>query len=446
VVLIRPIRPDDAAGLEDFHEHLSAETVYKRFFSAHPHLRAEEIQRFTSVDYRNRLALVAEHGHRLVGVARYDSSQGTSSAEVAFVISDALQGHGLGTLLLEHLASAARHRGVSGFAADTLFTNYQMQEVFRDVGFQRRVEWGDGVSHVSFPITPTQGYLDAVLSRHFVSTGAWLEPRIERLEGLGAHAVCLSRESAKALEAAGAELSSLVVVDDATLGLAGLAADNPTGLVMVELGELRLPGRFIAMARASGQSLTIVTVDPAHRYADVCRQAGIRRAGSWREAIVAGDYARSGKRGSLIEFPDCEVGTARRLLDQAAARLGPVNGLALLEAGSVGELFHAYTIGHKPALKISIGDDSGGVAIRTTDPRRPVARAFLPLTDTDGEYLAGKEAEAVLRLGRLLDDHPDVRRVELSSDGARQVWIGPRRGSQDDPFVRRLPDAGPGTA
>ncbi len=47
VAAIRPIRPEDAQALEGFHEHLSSETVYRRFFTAHPHLRAQEVERYT---------------------------------------------------------------------------------------------------------------------------------------------------------------------------------------------------------------------------------------------------------------------------------------------------------------------------------------------------------------------------------------------------------------
>jgi GNAT superfamily N-acetyltransferase len=173
---IRPIRPSDADALSSFHEHLSGETIYRRFFGSHPHLRDEEITRFTEVDYRDRLALVAEVEGGLVSVARYDRLPGTDRAEVAFVVADAFQGHGLGTLLLEHLAVAARRRGVGTFEAQTLGTNYPMQGVFGQTGFDCTQRWGDGVVEVSFPIAPTQRYLEAVINRDLLAVRAWLEP------------------------------------------------------------------------------------------------------------------------------------------------------------------------------------------------------------------------------------------------------------------------------
>jgi GNAT superfamily N-acetyltransferase len=118
-VHVRPIRPADAEALVDFHAGLSDETVYLRFFGPKPELDPVTADRFTNVDHVDRVALVAELGGRLVGVARYDRVLDTDSAEVAFVVSDEHQGRGIGTSLLEHLASAARERGVTRFVATT---------------------------------------------------------------------------------------------------------------------------------------------------------------------------------------------------------------------------------------------------------------------------------------------------------------------------------------
>jgi len=149
---IRPIRPDDAGALVTFHEHLSNETVYRRFFGIHPHLSPVEVERFTTVDYRDRLALVAEIDGRLSAVARYDRFPGTDRAEVAFVVADAYQHLGLGTLLLARLADAARQRGVAVFEAETLGRNELMREVFRHAGFPCEERDVGGIIEVTFPI------------------------------------------------------------------------------------------------------------------------------------------------------------------------------------------------------------------------------------------------------------------------------------------------------
>ena len=101
---VRPIRPDDAPRLVAFHNDLLPRSVFLRFFTFHTELSPKEVERFTCVDYVNRLALVAEIEDRLIAVGRYDSAPGDTEAEVAFVVADDFQHHGIGALLLDELA------------------------------------------------------------------------------------------------------------------------------------------------------------------------------------------------------------------------------------------------------------------------------------------------------------------------------------------------------
>jgi GNAT superfamily N-acetyltransferase len=151
-VHVRPIVPGDTTRLTAFHDALSPETQYRRFFSVHPHLSWSEALRFTNVDYLERLALIAEVAGRLVGVARYDRLLGTDSAEVAFVVADDWQHHGIATMLLAELAKAARARGVHRFMADTLADNALMIAVFSESGFGIHRQYSDGALHVWFDI------------------------------------------------------------------------------------------------------------------------------------------------------------------------------------------------------------------------------------------------------------------------------------------------------
>ena len=154
-VHVRPMTPADADALVAFHGRLSPRTIHFRFFSPRPRLTPREVERFTTVDHDDRVALVAELGDRLVAVARYDRLPGTASAEVAFVVDDEHQGRGLGTLLLEHLAAAARERGITRFFADTLPDNRRMIGVFRDAGWATSAKLEDGVVRIEFAIEPT---------------------------------------------------------------------------------------------------------------------------------------------------------------------------------------------------------------------------------------------------------------------------------------------------
>ncbi len=137
---MRPIRPDDAVPLMRFHAGLSRETRYHRFFRMLPQLPAETARRLTDVDYVTRLALVVEHegpgGSDLIAVARYEPSGRPDTAEVAFVVDDAWQGRGLGTVLLGALLDAAAARGIARFLAYVLADNRRMIDMlerFTDV-------------------------------------------------------------------------------------------------------------------------------------------------------------------------------------------------------------------------------------------------------------------------------------------------------------------------
>jgi RimJ/RimL family protein N-acetyltransferase len=133
---LRPIHPQDAAALVEFHSGLSAETVYYRFFSCHPELSTREVEQFTNVDQRDRIALVALVDGRIVAVGRYDRLLGSTDAEVAFVVADRFQEHGIGTLLLHHLAIIGVAHGLERFVATVLPGNRRMLSLFRTSGFE----------------------------------------------------------------------------------------------------------------------------------------------------------------------------------------------------------------------------------------------------------------------------------------------------------------------
>ena len=153
-VHVRPICPEDAPGLVAFHESLSARSVYRRFFSLHSTLSEREVTRFTCVDYVDRLALIAEVDGRMIAVGRYDRLSGTGDAEVAFVVADDLQHHGIATLLLELLAEAAWPCGITAFVASTLAENREMLSVFTNSRFEVSTTLDCGVVEVRFSIDP----------------------------------------------------------------------------------------------------------------------------------------------------------------------------------------------------------------------------------------------------------------------------------------------------
>jgi acyl-CoA synthetase (NDP forming)/RimJ/RimL family protein N-acetyltransferase len=152
---LRPIRPDDADRLRRFHGRLSDETIYFRFFSLLRELSDKDVVKYTTVDHVDRVALVATVGEEIIGVVRYERVS-PEVAEVAFNIEDTYQGRGVGSVFLEHIAAAARERGVARFVADVLPTNRRMLRVFTDAGYVVGHEMDDGVFRLEFSLEPTE--------------------------------------------------------------------------------------------------------------------------------------------------------------------------------------------------------------------------------------------------------------------------------------------------
>nr|WP_231747545.1 GNAT family N-acetyltransferase [Auraticoccus cholistanensis] len=151
---LRPIRPDDGQLLVDFYARVSEESKFLRFFAPYPVLSPRDVERFTHVDYVTRAALILTIRDQMVAVGRFDRVE-NDEAEVAFLVEDSQQGRGVGPLLLEHLAEAARERGITRFTAEVLPQNRAMVRVFTDAGYRVSRQFEDGVVLVDFPILPT---------------------------------------------------------------------------------------------------------------------------------------------------------------------------------------------------------------------------------------------------------------------------------------------------
>jgi acyl-CoA synthetase (NDP forming)/RimJ/RimL family protein N-acetyltransferase len=176
VAQVRPIVPNDAERLRRFHAGQSAESIYLRFFAPLKVLSDKDVARFTEVDHDWRVALVATVRGEIIGVARYDRLDAVT-AEIAFHISDAHQGRGVGSVLLEHLTAIGQERGVTKFVADVLPQNRKMIQVFTEAGYEVSYHFEDGIIAVSLQIEPTEQSQAVRLSRE------------HRAEALSVHAI-----------------------------------------------------------------------------------------------------------------------------------------------------------------------------------------------------------------------------------------------------------------
>jgi RimJ/RimL family protein N-acetyltransferase len=138
----RPIRPDDADRLIRMHGRLSPHSLYLRFFTPVPKPNPRAAAQLVAVDHDVTEAIVAlDENDEIIGVARYYRHRDDpESAEVAVIVTDDQQGHGVGRFLLTRLAILAQQRGIHTFTGSVLSENTGMIHLARSLSPQVRVE------------------------------------------------------------------------------------------------------------------------------------------------------------------------------------------------------------------------------------------------------------------------------------------------------------------
>ena len=137
VLLVRPIRPDDADRERAFVAGMSDTSRYSRFQHSVSELSAEMIARFTQLDYDREMALIAvDTGtDQIAGVSRYFPNPDRVSVEFAIAVSDAWQGRGLGMVLMKSLVNCAREAGYQRIDGSVLPGNLHMLRLADQLGF-----------------------------------------------------------------------------------------------------------------------------------------------------------------------------------------------------------------------------------------------------------------------------------------------------------------------
>jgi acetyltransferase len=141
-ILIRPIRPEDAAMEQSFVRSLSERSRYFRFMEHIRELSTPMLIRFTQIDYDRELALVAlkegEDAREMLAVARFVTNPDRQSCEFAIAVADSWQGRGVGRRLMECLLEAARQHGLKRMDGQVLAQNRGMLALMDRLGFSRR--------------------------------------------------------------------------------------------------------------------------------------------------------------------------------------------------------------------------------------------------------------------------------------------------------------------
>ncbi|MEI8255443.1 MAG: GNAT family N-acetyltransferase [Deltaproteobacteria bacterium] len=134
-VRLRHIRPDDGEELRRAFARLSPTSRFRRFFGGFDTLDDATVRYLTSVDGQDHVAIVAYTDSPDLktdvglGVARFIRLPDEPEvAEAAIVVVDDFQGRGIGALLGDTLAAAARERGITRFRAEVLASNGPARE------------------------------------------------------------------------------------------------------------------------------------------------------------------------------------------------------------------------------------------------------------------------------------------------------------------------------
>src|SRR4051812_46225980 len=136
-VLVRAVRPEDKPLFARGWERFGDESRYRRFMGVKRKLSTSELSFFTEIDHIDHEAIGALDpgtGEGL-GVARYmRDAERPHAAEAAVAVIDAVQGYGLGSVLLARLTYRAAQNGVHLFTASLLTTNHSMLRLFEKLG------------------------------------------------------------------------------------------------------------------------------------------------------------------------------------------------------------------------------------------------------------------------------------------------------------------------
>lgn len=301
---LRPIMPADAEAMQTFHMSQSQSSIYLRFFTYKAKLSAKELERFTTMDHINRVAFAVTKGPEIIGVGRYDRLDEPAEAEVAFNIADEHQGRGVGSILLEHLAAAARENGIRRFSAEVLPENRKMLTVFAEAGYEVQRRFDDGVVALEFAIDPTE------------KSRAVMEAREHRAEARSV-AGLLAPKSIAVVGASrdwgtiGYQLLEHVIEG----GFTGpVYAINPEAF---ELAGMVSYARIAEVPEPVDLAVIAVPYDQVAAVVEECIAAGVKGL-----LVVTAGYADDGERG---------VARQRHLVRQARA-----NGMRVIGPASLG--------------------------------------------------------------------------------------------------------------
>ena len=139
-VTIRPAKPVDERRIQEHFYSQDKDDVVARFFHEKTSFVHDDVKGVSLIDYIKDLTMVAVVGEfgfgRVIGIGECLIDLASNEAEMAFSISKPYQKKGLGKLLLDKLAFAARENGTSGLIVYTSAQNRGMIKLFKSLPYK----------------------------------------------------------------------------------------------------------------------------------------------------------------------------------------------------------------------------------------------------------------------------------------------------------------------
>src|SRR5688572_15853417 len=342
-VCMRQADEGDVPALLQFLQALSPQSLYYRFHGR-PALTESRVRTLVGADGSPATTLVAESGGRIIAFAGYHrDSQARHRAEVAFAVSDAVQGHGIGTRLLEQLAKIARDVDITTFDAYVLGDNRHMLEVFRNSGFTETVSVERGVCHVTVSLALTDDFAERAATRSQIaataSMRAFFEPRVIAVVGANRTRGKIGSEILNNLRVAGFT-GTIVPV-------------HPTAS---QIGGLTAYRRVTDIPGAVDLAVIVVPADEVLAAVDDCISKNVRAI-----CVISAGFSECGADGQAREA---------MLLDRvrrAGCRLIGPNCMGLLNTDPAVRLNATFSPVYPPRGTVAMSTQSGALGMAILD-------------------------------------------------------------------------------
>lgn len=345
VIRIRRATAADAEELSTLFRNGSPDALRMRFFSVPgPWLISSEVARETQMPTNTHLALVAELSGHIAGLASFErASETAAAAEFAVYVGEADRGHGIGTLLLEHLAAHARAAGIRELTGQVLPENSRMLRVVNGLAASRRFDLRERIVDVDFATVADDAAQSAADERERIAQRLSLRPlfapRSVAVVGAGRHRGGVGHETLRALIDTGFR-GTLHAVNPHAETVAGIPA-VPSLLDLTDPPEL-----------------AVVAV-PAPLVPSVMREAGA--AGVRAAVILSAGFGEAGAEGRALQAEVVEI--ARR---HSIRLLGP-NCLGILNTDPAVRLNATFASAPTAPGGLAFASQSGAVGVVVLD-------------------------------------------------------------------------------